>query len=734
MRYSLIIVFFACISTCGNPVEAQDTLSRRPKVGLVLSGGGAKGLAHIGVLKVLEEAGIKVDYIAGTSMGSLVGALYAIGYNASQIDDIARNMDWNDMMSDEVSRRNISIEEKDQDGKYAAQFPFKNGKVSLPKGLISGNKISAMLSYLTWSVHTVNDFNKLPIPFRCIATDITTVQPVVLNKGFLPDALRASMAIPSYFTPMEIDGRLLVDGGVVRNFPVQDVKEMGADIVIGVDVTAGLLQRDEIRSVFAIMDQASTYSIALSNAMQRKMCNIIIEPEIDNFNAFSYSSADSIIKLGEIAASKQFERLKRLADSLNRWPDYDRKAVNPRSRTFIPVNRIVIEGLDKVADHVVLSNLDIKEGDSVDQRKLRFGVERVYGTQFFESVSYKIVPDSVSNTLVIMVKEQTLSYFKFGFNYTNQFKSAILLNATFRNLLGEGSRLLADIRLSENPAFKIHYSIHTRWKPNIGFSTKLTYNIYDANYYDEAGAKITQFNYRNLVAETELQSALSNPLLLGAGITYRDQVLKAQYAPYDSMGIHLNSWRAYFRAQFDSYDRTVFPRSGRRLNLRFSKYFEGSENPGSTAWNHHFWEGYIIFDRIYPLHPQVSLTTSLSAGFVYDKHIHPLDQFYLGGDNRFDTKIIPFPGLPFMGVRSPGYWLMKGGLQFEAWPDKFFYFSFGAANPQIDRHDLLKGGTVIYGVETGAGFKSIIGPVYITIGSNTRTNSLDTKINVGFVF
>ncbi len=210
---------------------AQSGNRQRPKLGLALSGGGAKGIAHIGVLKVLEEAGLVPDYIAGTSMGSLVGALYAIGYTTEEMTGIITNMDWNVILANKVSFDKVTFEEKKYYGRYIAEFPYKKGKINLPKGVIEGQELSMLLSRLTRAVHGINDFHDFPIPFECIGADITTGESIVLDHGSLPQAMRASMAIPSIFTPVEIGDHYLVDGGLLRNFPVQNVIDMGADIV-----------------------------------------------------------------------------------------------------------------------------------------------------------------------------------------------------------------------------------------------------------------------------------------------------------------------------------------------------------------------------------------------------------------------------------------------------------------------------------------------------------------------
>ena len=224
---------------------AQDTLlKKRPKVGLVLSGGGAKGFAHIGVLKVLEKAGVKIDYIGGTSMGAVVGGLYATGYSATQIDSIFHDTDFDELLQDYIPRASKSFYEKHNQELYALTLPFNKFKIGIPIALSKGMYNYNLLSKLTHSVRHVRDFNKLPIPFLCVATDIEKGEQVLLNSGYLPQAMLASSAFPSLFSPVEINGRLLIDGGVVNNFPIDEIRKLGADIVIGVDVQDDLKDRN----------------------------------------------------------------------------------------------------------------------------------------------------------------------------------------------------------------------------------------------------------------------------------------------------------------------------------------------------------------------------------------------------------------------------------------------------------------------------------------------------------
>ena len=229
------LVLTVCLLLVSAPGRAQTP--NPPKIGIALSGGAARGLAHIGVLKVLEQAGIPVDVIAGTSMGSVVGGLYALGYNADQLDTIVRAQDWFRLLTDPVDRRDLPVDRKIAADRIMLTLPIYRGGIHLPRSVVPGQRIWELLTRLTWSAHGVHDFHRLPTPFAAVATDLETGQAVVLDRGFLPDAIRASMALPSVFAPVELGGVVLIDGGVVRNLPAHDARALGADVLICSDVT-----------------------------------------------------------------------------------------------------------------------------------------------------------------------------------------------------------------------------------------------------------------------------------------------------------------------------------------------------------------------------------------------------------------------------------------------------------------------------------------------------------------
>lgn len=290
----LLKVLMCCVALISLTISAQE--SQRPKVGLVLSGGGAKGFAHIGVLKVLEEEGVKIDYIGGTSMGAIIGSLYASGYTANQLDSIFKTVDVDALMQDYIPRNSKSFYEKRNDEIYALQLPFDGFKIGTPVALSRGMYNYNLLSRLLGHVRHVEDFSKLPIPFLCIGTDAVTGEQVILNKGVLPQSVLASGAFPSLYSPVEIDGRMLIDGGVVNNYPIDEVREMGADIIIGVDVQDGLKKKEDIKGATDILMQIANYGMYKGMEEKVKQTDIYIKPDILGYTVVSFDKGDELLE------------------------------------------------------------------------------------------------------------------------------------------------------------------------------------------------------------------------------------------------------------------------------------------------------------------------------------------------------------------------------------------------------------------------------------------------------
>src|SRR5690606_26658387 len=308
MNNYLIILFLFIYGFTFSQNKTQEDV----KIGLVFSGGGAKGLAHIGVLRVIDSLGIRIDYVAGTSMGAIVGSLYATGYSGKQIDSIFKGVNVDKIINDDLPRAAKTFYERDNSERYAVTLPFENFKLRLPTALSRGQNTLTLLSQLTLHVSNIDDFSKLPIPFFCIATNIETGKAVLLDKGNLAQAVTASGAFPSLFQPVIIDNQLLVDGGVVNNYPIDELKAKGMDIIIGVDVQDGLANRDELKSAPDILLQINNFRTINDMKKKVKQTDIYIKPDIKDFSVVSFDKGAKIIENGVVAAQKQIEALNQL--------------------------------------------------------------------------------------------------------------------------------------------------------------------------------------------------------------------------------------------------------------------------------------------------------------------------------------------------------------------------------------------------------------------------------------
>lgn len=728
-----LFLFLASMIFSGGKISAQQEKTERPRIGLVLSGGGAKGLAHIGVLKVLEKHNIPIDYITGTSMGSIVGALYALGYSADAIERIARDINWADIFEGSVNRIDISVEEKDEADRYLLEFPIKNAKVVLPKGLISGQKLEMLLAKLTWSVHGQNDFSKFHIPFKCIATDIETGNAYVLDHGFLPDALRASMAIPSVFTPVVIDGKLLVDGGIVRNLPASDVKEMGADFIIGVNVGSPLYKKEELSSMLAIMDQAASFRNAAATKKEKKLCNLLISPDITGYSAASFDAIDSLINNGVEAALAHEQEIIELAKALKVNEEKPHRFINPTELHSLFINEIQFKGVEKVSMKLIKSRLNIKDSSWVAFKDIEKGVDRLFGTQFFDKVNYRIIQGKEKNILLIRVVEKPFSRIKIGANYNNYLNASLLLNGTFRNILGEGSKLLLSGKLSTAPEAVADYSIFTKIKPSIGFRARLEYfKLNEKLYFQEDSINLNRSRH-NFSAKVGIVSSLTNSIYLAAGaiIDYRNfNVVELNPKDYERS---LSYFKLFGEIYIDKLDRSIFPNKGASFNAEAHNILSQLIK-GEFPFNSNYWKFDFAFKNYYPIGAKLNFKYSIYGATIPANNIFSGDKYYLGGDMDYKNYIFPLSGFRFMEYDTKNFIASGLGFRFEPWKDKyvFMWANGGFYNDELDK--LINADEFLFGALIGVGAKTIIGPVKLNVSMNNQNKKVGMWVQIGYLF
>jgi NTE family protein len=456
-------------------LEAQavpaDTVPR-PRVGLALSGGAARGFAHAGVIEVLEGAGVPVDAIAGTSMGSVIGGLYASGFSTSQLRAVTAQVDWDRMFSDEPDRRNLPMERKTEAGRTLVTLPVREGLPRLPSSILTGQRISQLLAGLTWHVHPIDDFRDLPIPFVALATDVETGEAVVLDHGFLADAIRASLAIPSLFAPVQIDGRFLIDGGIARNLPSPDAADLGADIVICSDVTEPLAPADSLVSLLDILNQTISFRMVERRNRDAERCDILIQPDIEGIASADFGRAEAIVERGRAAARAALDSLRALGITGRAEPSgrATRKPVSDR----VHVQAVRVSGLRRTPEGTLRGSLELRTPAVLSVRDVNEAVTRVYDTGLFQRVSYRLdpvpaadpsgaSPDSAARVLVVDVEDEGRDWVGASYRYEGRYKASILATAALRNLLLNGTTLLADLRLGEQTRVAAEFQRRSGW-------------------------------------------------------------------------------------------------------------------------------------------------------------------------------------------------------------------------------------------------------------------------------
>lgn len=702
--------------------------SEKKKIGLVLSGGAAKGFAHIGVLKVLEREGIIPDYITGTSMGAIIGALYASGYSAEEIENIILSQDWEKTFNDELTRDQLNILDKKSVDQYFFTLPIYKLKVNLPQGLIRGQKIYNMLAKYTAQHHHINNFSELPIPFMCIATDIQTGQYIKLNSGYLPEALRASMAMPTIFTPVKIDGRILVDGGLVHNFPVQEVIEMGADLIIGSDVQDPLLENTQLNSISNILYQSIKFLRIPKYEESISLCNLLIKPEVHDLGAEEFSKADKFIYRGEYAAEKVLEEIKKIQIVQN-------KKIRPNTEIIknkIKINVIKFSGLKDLTYNYVIAMLGINEGNYYTIDEINEAINRTYASGFFELVYYKLLPQEKGYKLIVESIEKNYNELNIGIHYNSDFNSAILFQLNFDNLFYQGTKLSADLALGENPRAVVDYSIFTSWKSRYYARTEL--NNFDIFTY--SGDRLTSsFSLTNLLLDIGVERQLRDNMSLGGSAKFEFATLGEIVDPlklekYDNFFFVLRTY-----INHDTYDRIYFPSKGIMWNLEIRKVWDFSsgnlENKSVKKFNAEMLYG--RYAQAIRYNKKLTFIPSFYGGVTFGRKDIPLTyRFYLGGLSSVYIKgIYPFVGMNFMQKTGDKLWVARLDTQYEVLRNLFVTLKTNFGETFFDVNEIYDQYGLNWGIGLSLGYASIVGPIEIDYMWGTEIRGAISYIRIG---
>ncbi len=735
--------FFFCILLIPLTLAGQTS---RPKVGLTLSGGGAKGLAHIGILKAIDSAGLKIDIVTGTSMGSIMGGLYAAGYTGKDIEYIARSIDWFRMFSNRPPIELINMNEKREYANYALEIPFENGKAKFFSGFIEGEEIWLRFGDLFYPVHDIKDFSKLSIPFACVATDAATGKPVVLNKGELTKAVRSSMAIPSVFTAVPYENTVLVDGGVVRNFPVREAKAMGADYVIGVNLSQGLLPADKLLTPIDMLYQIGFYKDAEDFERQVKQVNLLLEPALGDFSAASFGSADSIIRVGNETGKKFYPRFKKLADSLRAlYPD----AV-PAKQRLPQAHEVILDGYD--FDGLKHTNakdfegkLGLRRGTSYSGAELSKAVSRAYGSGNFRRIAFFVMPTTPGHaTLRCEVVENPRTYLKVGLHFHTYSNVALITTLSTRNVLLNRSKTYAKLNWSTNPRVLIRhdqaFGQQQRWGSMISaYFEQFRFPVYqDFNQLYEYTSKYGYVDLRfyKLMGATEL---------IGIGASRERLRLTPKVTPDESLVGDLDYWTTFFYFQRNNLDTKMFPRSGSYIDFQAGVVFNqktnfifsssaGSINSDSLGLPFQAYEQLRVkVGKYIPLGRRWTLLLQSNNGVNFNYEDYYFNNYSVGGINDFIRNQIPFAGISENQVLTGSISTLLVGVQFEAFSNfvttlrsNVGYYDYVGREPSEWK--------LLSGYALSAGYRSPIGPIEISLMYGDQSKAFLGYVNVGFTF
>ncbi|MBT8141290.1 MAG: BamA/TamA family outer membrane protein [Gammaproteobacteria bacterium] len=591
-KYQLIFIALAFLLLCSSVtaqnvnIESNSSQQQRPRVALVLSGGGARGAAHIGVLKALEEHRIPVDVIIGTSMGSIVGGLYAAGLSPEELEYIVAYTDWDEALQGSPKRELLSYSRKSDDREYLSGFEMglKDGRVRFPQGLVSGNKLGFMLRSEVLRASDARSFDELAIPFRAIATNIETGEMVVMRDGDLANALRASMAVPGVFTPVAREGALLVDGGLVANLPVEIARQFDIDHVIAVDIGSEILGLDQLGNILGLTVQ--TVNVLIQQNIDRSVAalesgDVLLKPQLGDFSSANFQEASDLIPLGYQEALDVMYKLEKFQVDEQTYA----KWLNNQRRSFVSipeVDIIEIVGNQRVSTQQIRSRVKLRSSTMLNFTQLEKDLEDVYAIDEFESVDYKIANQADNkNTLQIHVKEKPWgpNYFRFGLKIEDDFEGGnrnnLIANHRWTQLNALGGEWnnaisIGSDRYIESELYQpINYSGTHFVAPKIAFSEETI------DFFDNQN-RIAEYTLRRADAQIDYGFYLRRDTQARIGVHYdridgEPRIGDENIVPKSNLnqaGVHVSLHR-------DSLNKPYFPTDGFLGEFSYRSQIEG---------------------------------------------------------------------------------------------------------------------------------------------------------------
>lgn len=699
---------------------------QRPKIALVLSGGGAKGAAHIGVLKVLEKYQVPIDIIVGTSVGSIVGGMYSVGYSPDEIEKTVLNLKFNSLLTNSKDRNLKNIEEKIENDKYPFTMSIdKNLKLSFPMGILNGENIYLQLKDIFSRAENIKNFNELPIEYRAITTDLQTGKEVILSDGDLAIATFKSMAIPSFLEPIKDENKFYVDGGVVNNFPIDVALSLGADIIIAVDITAETSKINEKSNLVTILDKLATYNGNRKTETHKKLADLLIVPDVKDHDTIDFGNLNELVVTGEDAAEKYGYILANLSSPKD-FKEIKDKALKEEP---IQINKIKLEG------NSILTLKKVNElKPSVKNRKftkadLNDWTKKIYSVSYIERVFYEVNDD----TVIFKVKEKDGINIRASLNYASNYGGSMNIAATVPNF-GIWTRNYT-IKAEASSFPKINFNNVTFYEvgkfkllggASIGYET-------DPLFIYKNGDKVSTYTTNKFIASLSFGTAISNSVVSGISLGYANNDNKYLSGDRDVYNFNEN-YQALFSSIYtyvDTLNERNFPSKGTVLRLEGfnSQDISGKEtNLGGGMFSANFYT---------PLSEKFSVGFGVAGGKMRGEELPKSSLFRIGGLRSSETAF-SFVGLPMMGVYTDEFYILRGGIQYKLTDTfhllaKYNMLTYSSDSlPFQDNYSI--GDRKYHGYGGGIGWNTFLGPISLFLSNNLDSSSPLFEVYMGYTF
>ncbi|WP_431609398.1 patatin-like phospholipase family protein [Chryseobacterium sp. 'Rf worker isolate 10'] len=784
-----ILIFLAiAISLIIKSQQKKDSLNpnlqnitKDTKFGLALSGGGAKGFAHIGILKMIDSLGIKVDYITGTSMGGILGGLYAMGYNADELKNTVYKMDWSRILSNKIPYNKINISEKDEYDKYILEFPVVKGIPTLPSSYIEGQYMGEVLNTLTFNAKHINDFSKLRIPVQLTSSDIENGGLVMQKEGSLPLAIRSTLAIPAAFAPVYIDGKLLVDGGLDRNYPANEVREMGADFVIGGYTGFRLFTKKEIENPMKMIYQTHAIRSVEDFKHQKELSNILVDfvNPLGEITTKDFDKFRKIIKIGEIEAKKHLPEFVALAEAQRKLGiKYEHTMIEEVQLPTVKFTFNEEDGTpmtDAAEIEVMKKQMGLTEGKYYDAKTVNEAIDRVFGMRLYLKVYYTYTNVNDGLVMNIFVKRAKKGAFKLALHYDTEQSVGIIVNYTYRNIILNRSRFLATVDISERFKAKLAYQqfldngdrlwLDLEAKMINLKSNDLNFRLYSIN--EDGSDRFPNHMYRNITGKIALNYNITPNAYLSLGTEFStermysllDKVDQSKVDNYSNKLYNHSNFNTFLKFEQNNLNKRYFTTKGNHLQVstrfyygdRYQLYDLETVQPILNVILNPETEGYFrpknlisftLNENFYhPITRRLTVKANIFLGASFgskrDDQVPYLflnQKYNLGGSEyNYDMLSPEFNGLRQKEI--PVTSVAKAALSFQYRIMKKLYLtpsiSYGKASGEFSPFNESED---IFGYGVNLGYESVIGPISLNISRNDVLDFSRIYFSVGFKF